>query len=145
MVALTGDRPRPEDFDHGSHALTALRQSVDQYVATHPNFYGEQPRFRSLQVGVSEARFHDYGHWNASGQRTELMNYQSPSRLFCMTFCLQFKGCETNCTSYSFARCGVGGCSKVGECSWKRGQTALETILTTFADPEPTVYIADIL
>ena len=65
MVALTGDRPRPEDFDHGSHTLTALRQSVDQYVATHPNFYSEQPRFRSLQVGVSQARFHDYGHRNA--------------------------------------------------------------------------------
>jgi hypothetical protein len=65
MVALTGDRPRPEDFDHGSHTLTALRQSIDQYVAYHPQFYSALPQFRSLQLGVSSARFHDYGHWNA--------------------------------------------------------------------------------
>jgi Protein of unknown function (DUF1552) len=66
MVSLTGDRPRSEGFDHPSHTLTALRPSLDQYVAKHPDFYGELlPRFRSVQLGVSEARFHEYGHWNA--------------------------------------------------------------------------------
>ncbi len=65
MVALTGDRPQPETFNHGSHSLTALRPSIDQFVARHDGFYTEPPRFRSLEVGVSRARFHDYGHWNA--------------------------------------------------------------------------------
>ncbi len=65
MVALTGDRPQPETFDHSSHTLTALRATLDQVVARHPDFYQENPLYRSLEVGVSEARFHGYGHWNA--------------------------------------------------------------------------------
>lgn len=66
MVGMTGDRIRPEGFDHPSHTLTALRPSIDQVVARDPRFYeGSAARFRSLHVGVSEARFHDYGHWNA--------------------------------------------------------------------------------
>jgi hypothetical protein len=65
MVALTGDRIRPDGFNHGSHTLTALRPSMDQFVARHPDFYVEQPSFRSLEVGVSRSRFHEYGHWNA--------------------------------------------------------------------------------
>jgi hypothetical protein len=36
MVSLTGDRPQPETFDHSSHTLTALRPTLDQYVARHP-------------------------------------------------------------------------------------------------------------
>lgn len=66
MVATTSDRPRSQGFDHPSHTLTALRPTLDQVVAKDPRFYGsDQPRFRSLQLGVSKARFHDYGHWNA--------------------------------------------------------------------------------
>ncbi|MDI1477344.1 DUF1552 domain-containing protein [Polyangium sp. y55x31] len=66
MVSMTGDRIRPEGFDHPSHTLTALRPTLDQYVAKHKDFYGpESPRFRSLILGASTARFHDYGHWNA--------------------------------------------------------------------------------
>lgn len=87
MVALTGDRPRPEGFDHPSHSLTALRPSLDQYVARHPEFYGadERPRFRSLEVGVSEARFHDYGHWNAisyNGPDSLNLPLMKPSQLY---------------------------------------------------------------
>ncbi len=75
MVALTGDRIRPEGFDHPSHTLTALRPSLDQFVAKHPEFYGNDlPRFRSLVVGASPARFHDYGHWNA-------ISYNGPDSL----------------------------------------------------------------
>jgi hypothetical protein len=75
MVALTGDRIRPEGFDHPSHTLTALRPSLDQYVAHHPDFYGDAPpRFRSLVLGASTARFHDYGHWNA-------ISYNGPDSL----------------------------------------------------------------
>lgn len=75
MVALTGDRPRSEGFNHPAHTLTALRPSLDQYVAKHDDFYAAGvPRFRSLQIGVSEARFHDYGHWNA-------ISYNGPDSL----------------------------------------------------------------
>ncbi len=43
MVAMTGDRIRPEGFDHPSHTLTCLRPTLDQYVATHEQFYGNTP------------------------------------------------------------------------------------------------------
>jgi len=66
MVALTGDRPRSEGFDHPSHTLSARRATLDQLVARETELYTtELPRYRSLQVGASNARFHDYGHWNA--------------------------------------------------------------------------------
>lgn len=90
MVALTGDRIRPEGFDHPSHTLTALRPSVDQYVATHPDFYGDAPpRFRSLVLGVSPARFHDYGHWNAisyNGPDSLNLPVQDPGQLYDLLF-----------------------------------------------------------
>ena len=66
MVSLTSDRPRSDGFDHPSHTLTALRPTLDQYVAKHDEFYGTNlPRYRSIILGASEARFHEYGHWNA--------------------------------------------------------------------------------
>jgi len=75
MVALTGDRIRPEGFDHPSHTLTALRPSIDQVVADHPQFHrGGLPPYRTLHLGVSRARFHDYGHWNA-------ISYNGPDSL----------------------------------------------------------------
>lgn len=75
MVAMTGDRPRSVGFHHPSHTLTALRPTLDQHVARHTSFYdGDTPRFRSLHVGVSRARFHDYGHWNA-------ISYNGPDSL----------------------------------------------------------------
>lgn len=89
MVSLTGDRPRPEGFDHGSHTLTALRQSLDQHVARHPGFYTSSPRFRSVEVGVSEARFHDYGHWNAisyNGPESVNLPLMQPSALYALLF-----------------------------------------------------------
>ena len=90
MVALTGDRPRSEGFDHPSHTLTALRPSIDQVVARDPAFYGRAPaRFRSVHVGVSEARFHDYGHWNAisyNGPGSQNLPISSIDQLFSMLF-----------------------------------------------------------
>lgn len=85
MVAMTGDRPRSEGFHHPSHTLTALRPTLDQLVAKHPDFYRQAPRYRSLQVGVSTARFHDYGHWNAvSYNGPDSLNppIQQPTALF---------------------------------------------------------------
>jgi hypothetical protein len=90
MVSLTSDRPRPEGFDHPSHTLTALRDSLDQYVAKHDDFYGSAvPRFRSLVMGVSEARFHDYGHWNAisyNGPDSVNLPVMDPSQLYELLF-----------------------------------------------------------
>lgn len=90
MVALTSDRPRPEGFDHPSHTLTALRPSLDQYVARHDEFYGTNvPRFRSLTLGISEARFHDYGHWNAisyNGPDSLNLPVQDPGQLYGLLF-----------------------------------------------------------
>lgn len=90
MVALTADRPRPEGYDHPSHTLTALRPSLDQYVADHEDFYGKAvPRFRSLVLGVSEARFHDYGHWNAisyNGPDSTNLPVSDPGQLYELLF-----------------------------------------------------------
>ena len=90
MVAVTGDRPRPEGFDHASHTLTALRPSIDQVVARDATFYGSSAsRFRSLHVGVSEARFHEYGHWNAisyNGPGSQNLPISSIPRLYSMLF-----------------------------------------------------------
>ncbi len=85
MVALTGDRIRPEGFNHGSHTLTALRESIDQYVARHPDFYRLPAPYRSIEVGVSTARFHGYGHWNAisyNGPNSENLPIMEPTQLY---------------------------------------------------------------
>ncbi len=75
MVALTSDRVNPAGFHHNSHTLTASRETLDQYVARHPDFYGNDvPRYRSLVLGVSPARFHEYGHWNS-------ISYNGPNSL----------------------------------------------------------------
>ncbi len=90
MVGLTGDRIRPEGFDHPSHTLTALRPTLDQYIAKHPDFYGDTPtRFRSLELGISQARFHDYGHWNGisyNGPDSQNLPIHRPSQLYAQLF-----------------------------------------------------------
>ena len=89
-VALTGDQMRAEGFDHPSHTMTVQRPTIDQYVATHDQFYGKAPpRFRSLVLGVSEARFHDYGHWNAisySGPDAPIAPIMSTAQLYSVLF-----------------------------------------------------------
>lgn len=65
-VALTGDRPRAQGFDHGSHTMTCRRPTLDQLVARHPNFYPSRPRFRVLPVKVSDNLFHRHGHWTTA-------------------------------------------------------------------------------
>jgi hypothetical protein len=90
MVSMTGDRIRPENFDHPSHTLTSLRPTLDQYVAKHTSFYGsEAPRFRSLVLGASTARFHDYGHWNSisyNGPDDQNLPILDPGQLYDVLF-----------------------------------------------------------
>ena len=90
MVNLTGDRPRSEGFDHPTHTLTALRPTIDQVVAANPQFYAALPsRYSSLVVGVSAARFHNYGHWNAisyNGPDSLNLPITSPAQLYDMLF-----------------------------------------------------------
>lgn len=90
MVALTSDRPRSEGYDHPSHTLTALRPTLDQYVAKHAQFYADAvPRFRSLVMGVSTARFHEYGHWNAisyNGPDSVNLPVMDPAQLHALLF-----------------------------------------------------------
>jgi hypothetical protein len=75
MVSLTSDRVNPKGFYHNSHTLTSERESLDQFVAKHPSFYATGvPRYRSLVLGVSDARFHNYGHWNS-------ISYNAPNSL----------------------------------------------------------------
>jgi hypothetical protein len=90
MVGLTSDRPRPEGFDHPTHTLTALRGTLDQVVAKDPRFYAGFPSpYRSLEIGTSTARFHDYGHWNAiSYNGPDSLNppISDPGRLYDLIF-----------------------------------------------------------
>ena len=90
MVALTSDRPRSQGFDHPSHTLTARRPTLDQHVARDPRFYAALPtRFASLQIGVSAARFHDYGHWNAisyNGPDSVNLPIMRPTQLWDLLF-----------------------------------------------------------
>lgn len=91
MVSMTGDRPRPEGFDHPSHTLTALRPTLDQLVAKHDSYYTNTPVYRSLQVGVSTSRFHDYGHWNAisyNGPDSANEPVMQPTQIFDQLFSL---------------------------------------------------------
>jgi hypothetical protein len=99
MVALTGDRPQPETFDHSSHTLTSLRSSLDQYVARHPQFYQSTPMYRSLEVGISEARFHQYGHWNAisyNGPNSQNLPISTPSVLYDRLFNISIDTSESD-------------------------------------------------
>jgi len=65
-VTMTGDKIKTEGFDQGSHILAVNRPTFDQYIADHPGFYtGGAPYFKSLELGMSKAVFHDYGTWLA--------------------------------------------------------------------------------
>jgi len=90
MVGLTGDRIRPEGFDHPSHTLAPLRPTLDQVVARDTTFTASgATRFRSVHIGVSDARFHDYGHWNAisyNGPSSQNLPILRPGQLFDLLF-----------------------------------------------------------
>lgn len=75
MVSLTSDRIRSELYDYTTFTATALRPTLDQFVATHPRFYGDAvPRFRSLVLGVNNDSMLGYGHWRS-------ISYNGPESL----------------------------------------------------------------
>lgn len=90
MVSLTSDRVNPEGFHHNSHTLTASRETLDQFVAKHDAFYATGvPRYRSLVLGVSSYRFHEYGHWNSisyNGPNALNPPVMDPAQLFDLLF-----------------------------------------------------------
>ena len=90
MVAMTGDRIRPEGFIQPEHILTSLRPTLDQVVATNPAFYADGPtKYSSLVVGASPARFHEFGHWNAislNGADSYNQPIMDPGQLFNLLF-----------------------------------------------------------
>ena len=65
-VSLSGDKIKTEGFDHDPHILAVNRETMDQFIAKHPEFYADgAPFFRSLELGMSKAVLHDYGTWLA--------------------------------------------------------------------------------
>lgn len=66
ISALTSDRVNPEGFHFPSATFTVMRPTIDQVVADHPAFVGDQPtRYRALHTTVSTAQYFDYGHWQS--------------------------------------------------------------------------------
>lgn len=90
MVATTGDRIRPDGFNQPAHILTSLRPTLDQVVAKDPEFNASgATKFASLVVGVSPARFHEFGHWNAislNGPDSYNQPIMDPGQLFNLLF-----------------------------------------------------------
>ncbi len=65
-TTLTGDQIRVAGFNHDAHIFAVSRPTFDQVIAKHPDFYtGGAPYFKSLELGMSKALFHDFGTWLA--------------------------------------------------------------------------------
>jgi hypothetical protein len=90
IVALSADRPRSQGYDQGSRIAAVQRPTLDQFIATHPEFYTDAvPSFRSLELGVGEAFLAPYGAWIAcSHSGPDLLNkpIRDPKQLFDFVF-----------------------------------------------------------
>jgi hypothetical protein len=98
-VILTGDEIRPMGFDHDPHIFAVNRATLDQVIAKHPMFYTDgPPRFRSLELGVSEATLHNFGTWTAmshNGPNSLNMPVRKPQELFDQVFGVKPDTAET--------------------------------------------------
>ncbi len=98
--ALSADRPRPEGFFHPDHIFALSRPTLDQVIARHPMFVGSSPtRFRSLELSVSNNRFHDYGTWTCvsyNGQESQNLPIRSVDALFEHLFGVPVMGSREN-------------------------------------------------
>ncbi len=98
--ALSADRPRPEGFYHPDHIFALSRPTLDQVIARHPMFAGMCPtRFRSIEVSVSNNRFHDYGTWTCisyNGQESQNLPIRSVDQLFEQLFGVPVMGSREN-------------------------------------------------
>lgn len=88
--ALSADRPRPAGFYHPDHIFALSRPTLDQVIARHPMFVGSAPtRFRSIEMSVSNNRFHDYGTWTCisyNGEESQNLPIRSVDQLFELLF-----------------------------------------------------------
>jgi hypothetical protein len=92
-VSLTADMIRPEGFDHDPHIFAVNRATLDQVIAKHPQFYTDAaPRFRSLEIGMSEAVLHNFGAWLAvshNGPNSLNMPIRDPQKFFDQVFAVR--------------------------------------------------------
>lgn len=88
--ALSADRPRPAGFYHPDHIFALSRPTLDQVIARHPSFINGTPtRFRSIEMSVSNNRFHDYGTWTCvsyNGEESQNLPIRSVDQLFELLF-----------------------------------------------------------
>lgn len=98
--ALSADRPRPEGFYHPDHIFALSRPTLDQVIARHPMFSAMCPtRYRSIEVSVSNNRFHDYGTWTCisyNGQESQNLPIRSVDQLFEQLFGVPVMGSREN-------------------------------------------------
>jgi hypothetical protein len=91
-VALTADRPSSDGYDQGISLARVNRPTLDQFIATHPQFYTDgRPRFKSLELGVSKTVFNKTGTYAAISQSgPDLLNMpiQDPKQLFDFVFAM---------------------------------------------------------
>jgi hypothetical protein len=90
IVALSADRPRSQGYDQASRVAAVQRPTLDQFIATHPDFYAAgAPSFKSLELGMGEAFLAPYGAWiAASHSGPDLLNLpiRDPKKLFDFVF-----------------------------------------------------------
>ncbi|HEV8246722.1 MAG TPA: DUF1552 domain-containing protein, partial [Polyangiaceae bacterium] len=88
--ALSADRPMSDGFDHSVGRFKLNRPTLDQFIATHPQFYTDgAPSFRSLELGMGEAFLNTTGTWIcASHSGPDLLNLpiRDPKKLFDFVF-----------------------------------------------------------
>jgi hypothetical protein len=89
-VALTADMINPVGFDHDPHIFAVNRATLDQVIAKHPQFYTDgAPRFRSLEIGISQAVLHNFGTWLAvshNGPNSLNIPIRNPQEFFDQVF-----------------------------------------------------------
>jgi hypothetical protein len=92
-VALTADMINPVGFDHDPHIFAVNRPTLDQVIAKHPQFYTDmQPRFRSLEIGISQAVLHNFGTWLAvshNGPNSLNIPIRDPQAFFDQVFAVR--------------------------------------------------------
>jgi hypothetical protein len=84
---------QPQGFDHDPHIFAVNRATLDQVIAKHPQFYTDgAPRFRSLEIGMSQAVLHNFGTWTAvshNGPNSLNLPIRNPQAFFDLVFAVR--------------------------------------------------------